>query len=314
MRSNTPEAPPGLPIVRVNCPIAGVGVAYTTRGLTSGHSSKSRPQADAVQGEGRSGGVHYYSGASQPPFDAFNLGLHVGDDARTVKANRLALAQDLGAQPFWLNQVHGTQVYQIDPSGQGSWEGSGQDGATNGPHSPDETSLGPQADASICSLPGQACAILTADCLPVLVASASGQVVGAAHAGWRGLAQGVIPAVIDAMQTTDPAACRAGLWAWLGPCIGPKQFEVGQEVVQALEACCAMPQHFRPSPAGRWLANLQAIAARQIQQAVISRNIPLIGIESENLCTFSNPSAFYSYRREAKTGRMAAVIWRDAGV
>ena len=313
MRSNTPESPTDLPLVRVNCPIAGVGVAYTTRGTRSGHSSKTRPQADAGQGEGRSGGIHY-SWASQPPFDAFNLGLHVGDDARAVRANRLALAQALGAQPFWLNQVHGTQVFQIDPSGQGSWEGSTQDGGPNSPQCLDETGLGPQADASICSFPGQACAILTADCLPVLLASASGQVVGAAHAGWRGLAQGVIPAVIDAMQTTDPAACEAGLWAWLGPCIGPEQFEVGQEVVQALEACCAMPEHFRPSPAGRWLANLQAIAARQIQQAVISRKIPLIGIESETLCTFSNPSAFYSYSREAKTGRMAALIWREGAM
>ena len=313
MKSSTPEAPTGLPVVRVNCPIAGVGVAYTTRSLATGLGSESRPQADAVQREGRDREVRY-SEASQPPFDAFNLGLHVGDDAAAVQANRLHLAKALGTQPFWLHQVHGTQVFQIDRAHQGSREGSGQEGAEDPPQSLDERSLGPQADASVCSRPGQACAILTADCLPVLLASASGQVVGAAHAGWRGLAQGVISTVIDAMRTTDPAACKAGVWAWLGPCIGPERFEVGKEVVQALKAREAMPEHFRPSPAGRWLANLQAIAARQIQQAVIQRGIPLVGIESEARCTFNNPSAFYSYRREAKTGRMAALVWREGAM
>ena len=263
-------------IVRVVSPVPGVGLAYTQRGLNA--------SAFASAGE------------SPAPYSAFNLGLHVGDDPAAVHANRQALEQALGARPFWLQQVHGTNVIRVEEKSLS--EVGLQD------------ELGPRADASVSTLIGHACAILTADCLPVLMTSGNGQVVGAAHAGWRGLANGVIESLIDAMQAASPEACASGLWAWLGPCIGFNQFEVGEEVVAALKANQAEDVNFKPSPAGRWLADMPEIASRQINLALAARGLRGIGISNNAACTLSNPSAFYSYRREPKTGRMAALIWR----
>jgi hypothetical protein len=199
---------------------------------------------------------------------------------------------------LWLQQVHGRQVVHLEQA--------------LAPQAENFVGLGPKADVSVSSIAGHACAILTADCLPVLMASANGQVVGAAHAGWRGLANGVIASLIEAMQQVSPGACTGGLWAWLGPCIGFDQFEVGGEVVSALKANLATEAHFKPSAAERWLADLPQIAARQIEVELAARGLPQIGIAEDTACTFSNPSSFYSYRREAKTGRMAALIWRFA--
>ena len=264
------------PIVQVKCPVPGVGVAYTKRG--------------------RNVSAHVRAGHSSDPYEAFNLGLHVGDDLAAVQTNRWELEHALGVKPFWLQQVHGRQVFRL--------------GHTAYPQAEDALGLGPKADASVSTMTGHACAILTADCLPVLMASANGQVVGAAHAGWRGLADGVIASLIGAMQEASPIGCADGLWAWLGPCIGFNQFEVGGEVVQALKANLATEAHFKPSTAGRWLADLPQIAVRQIKLELAARGLPQIGIAEDTACTFSSPSSFYSYRREAKTGRMAALIWR----
>ena len=264
------------PIFQVQCPVPGVGVAYTKRGSNVS--------------------AHAWAGHSSDPYEAFNLGLHVGDDLAAVQANRWELEHALRVKPFWLQQVHGRQVFRL--------------GHTADPQAEDALGLGPKADASVSTIAGHACAILTADCLPVLMASANGQVVGAAHAGWRGLANGVIASLIEAMQEASPTGCADGLWAWLGPCIGFNQFEVGGEVVEALKANMATDAHFKPSAAGRWLADLPQIAARQIELELAARGLPQIGIAEDTACTFSNPSSFYSYRREAKTGRMAALIWR----
>ena len=263
-------------IVRVVSPVPGVGLAYTQRDLNASACAS--------------------AGYSPPPYSAFNLGLHVGDDPAAVHANRQTLEQALGAKPFWLQQVHGTRVIRVEEENPSDVQL--QDG------------LGPKADASVSTLIGHACAILTADCLPVLMASGNGRVVGGAHAGWRGLANGVIESLIDAMQAASPEDCASGLWAWLGPCIGFDQFEVGEEVVAALKANQAADVDFKPSPAGRWLADMPQIAGRQISLALAARGLRGIEIRNEAACTFSNPSAFYSYRREPKTGRMAALIWR----
>lgn len=306
MKSSTPEAPTGLPVVRVNCPIAGVGVAYTTRSLATGLGSESRPQADAVQREGRDREVRN-SEASQPPFDAFNLGLHVGDDAAAVQANRLHLAKALGTQPFWLHQVHGTQVFQIDRAHQGSREGSGQEGAEDPPHSLDERSLGPQADASVCSRPGQACAILTADCLPVLLASASGQVVGAAHAGWRGAVGGVLDATVDAMVRLG--ARLSSIRAAVGPCIGKDSYEVGPEFPAPFIAeNPANRDFFRPAPrAGHFLFDLTGYVGRRLER------LGLGAVERLERDTCAEADSFFSYRRsclkrEADFGRGLSAI------
>ncbi len=266
------------PIVHVECPVPGVRLTYTQRGALALNQ--------AVQG------------FSSAPYDAFNLGLHVGDDPLAVHANRKAVEKALGIKPFWLQQVHGTTVIQAEEARMP------EDVLMDG--------LGPRADASISTLLNRACVILTADCLPVLMASANGQIVGAAHAGWRGLADGVIAALVNAMVQDSPSDCAAGIWTWLGPCIGFDRFEVGEEVVRALKANQAIAAHFKPSPSGRWFADLSQIAARQVAQALTTHSIPQIGIQNSNACTFSNPSAYYSYRRESKTGRMAAFIWRFA--
>jgi YfiH family protein len=266
------------PIVRVECPVPGVRLAYTQRGALA--------LDQAVQG------------FSSAPYDAFNLGLHVGDDPLAVHANRKAVEKTLGITPFWLQQVHGTTVIQAEEARM--------------PENVLLDGLGPRADASISTLLNRACVILTADCLPVLMASANGQIVGAAHAGWRGLADGVIEELVNAMVQANPSDCAAGIWTWLGPCIGFDRFEVGEEVVLALKANQATAAHFKPSPSGRWFADLSQIAARQVAQALITHSLPQIGIQKSDACTLSNPSAYYSYRRESKTGRMAAFIWRLA--
>lgn len=216
-------------------------------------------------------------GHSQGPFAGFNLGERVNDDPAAVAANRELLRQalDLPTEPCWLRQVHGTQVVAAH-----EWD------------SP------PEADAAWTDRPGVVCAVMTADCLPVLLADRSGRVVAAAHAGWRGLAAGILEATLAALPV--PAT---ELHAWLGPAIGPSAFEVGDEVAEAMLAVDpGAGVAFRPH-GERWLADLPELARRRLQHH------GLAAIHSSGDCTFSDPDRFYSHRRENPCGRMASLIW-----
>lgn len=216
-----------------------------------------------------------FGGASVSPFDSFNLGDHVGDDPRAVAENRRQLQDALQCQPAWLSQVHGVRVVPADP---GRVE---------------------TADASWTCTPGVACAVLTADCLPVLFCNRAGTQVAAAHAGWRGLASGMLEATLAALD------CPANdVLVWLGPAIGSQAFEVGPEVRDAFLA--EHPQAevaFRPSTnLGKHLADLYQLA--RIRLAAVG----VTAVYGGGLCTWSDPR-FYSYRRQANTGRFASLIW-----
>ncbi len=227
-------------------------------------------------------------GVSTAPYDdaagggGLNLGTHVGDAPQSVAANRARLRTLLPAEPVWLRQVHGVRVIDADRPG--------------------SAPVPPEADASISATPGVVCAIMTADCLPVLLADEHGRVVGAAHAGWRGLAAGVLEATVAAMR--DAGAGR--VLGWLGPAIGPREFEVGEEVVRAFaglgdEAAAA----FRPLPSrpGKYLADLPALARRALALAGVA------DVAGGTHCTAGEPQSFYSFRRDGATGRMASLIW-----
>ena len=217
-------------------------------------------------------------GASLPPWASFNLGSHVGDDARAVAANRARLCAAIGARPVWLEQVHGCAVADAD-------------GAVGVP----------EADAAVARLPGRACAVMTADCLPVLFCDDEGSVVAAAHAGWRGLAGGVLEAVAGRMGVA-PARLRA----WLGPAIGPDAFEVGEEVRAEFVAGDPRAAHaFVPAAPGKWMADLFALARLRLQAIGVTR------IEGGGVCTARNVDRFYSYRREGRTGRFATLVWLE---
>lgn len=222
-------------------------------------------------------------GVSQPPFGRFNLGLRSGEDEQTVRSNRSALRQSLAlpAEPRWLRQVHGTTVAELGPL-----------------PSPEE----PEADAAVSHLPGTVLAILTADCLPVLFCADDGSTIGAAHAGWRGLAAGVLEDTIEQMQR--PAA---SLLAWLGPCIGAPSYEVGEEVRKAfLRHDAAAASAFVSTRPGHWLCDLAALARQRLQAAGVTR------ISGGGFDTRAD-ERFYSYRREgARSGRFASLIWLDA--
>jgi YfiH family protein len=218
-------------------------------------------------------------GVSAPPYDSLNLGDHVGDDEAQVRVNRERWRSALGARPVFMKQVHGTRVARLDAA------------------TPD----GIEADACVATVPGVACTIMVADCLPVLIADTQGRAVGAAHAGWRGLAGGVIEQAVDAMPAGEKLA-------WLGPCIGPDAFEVGAEVKAAFEAHDASAaQHFRPHGPGKFLADLPALARARLQALGITRVFGNDG--STGWCTVSSPSRFFSHRRDRISGRFAAAIW-----
>ncbi len=221
-------------------------------------------------------------GISPPPYDGLNLAGHVGDDPAHVAENRRRLAAVAGwpGEPAWLEQVHGITVVAA------------------------ETVSAPvAADAAWTRQPGRPCVVMTADCLPVLFCDRAGTAVAAAHAGWRGLAAGVIAATVASLGI--PAG---QLLVWLGPAIGPDAFEVGEEVRAAFLALDAgNADCFRRSSTGRWLANLYQLARRQLQSLGVS------GIYGGDCCTFSDPARFFSYRREQRTGRMASLIWLESG-
>jgi len=227
-------------------------------------------------------------GVSVPPYDSLNLGDHVGDDPAAVQANRRVVRQATGARPVFLQQVHGARVVALS-------------GAT-----PDGT----QADGCISTQPGVACTIMVADCLPVLFADSLGRAVAAAHAGWRGLAGEGGIGVLEQTHAQFKAAAGAGgeTLAWLGPCIGPAAFEVGDDVKAAFEAHDPLASAmFRPHTPGKWLADLQGLARLRLAALGITRIYGNDG--SDAWCTVGNPSRFFSHRRDRVSGRFAACIW-----
>jgi len=230
-------------------------------------------------------------GVSGPPYDdgngggGLNLGMHVGDRPQDVRQNRLLLRALLPAEPVWLEQVHGTCV--IDAAVAAS-EAHG--------------AKLPQADASVAHRSGVVCAVLTADCLPVLFADPAARVVGAAHAGWRGLAGGVLENTVAHMR----AAGASGICAWLGPAIGAGNFEVGEDVLRAFVALDARHRTaFRPIAGrdGKYLADIYALARAKLAAAGVRH------ISGGGFCTVVEAQRFYSYRRDGVTGRMASLIW-----
>jgi YfiH family protein len=216
-------------------------------------------------------------GVSQGPYAIFNLGLRTGDDPKAVAANRDRLNALLPQQPQWLRQVHGAGVVEADA-----------------------LTHVPEADAAIARRPGTVCAVLVADCIPVLLADGTGATVAIAHAGWRGLANGVVENTVRGM------ACDPGsLTAYLGPGIGARAFEVGNDVRDAFLARDATAAAaFTPHAAGKWLADLFLLARQRLRRAGVG------AIHGGGLCTYSDARRFFSYRRSRATGRMAALIWR----
>ncbi len=241
-------------------------------------------------------------GVSQGPYSSFNPASHVDDDPAAVAENRRLLRQWLPDEPLWLNQVHGCDV-AILPSPPGRGAGGEKPTLTEGK----TDSFSPTADAAVAFHPGEARAVLTADCLPVLFCDVTGSVVAAAHAGWRGLFSGVLEATVAAM-----AVPPENILAWMGAAIGPEAFEVGDEVRDAFVSRHALAGiAFRPALPGtldgaprKWLADLYALARIRLATVGVSQ------VHGGGLCTFNDPR-FFSYRRASRTGRMASVIWRD---
>lgn len=235
----------------------------------------------------RWGGVSRGSwGLSQGRDGGLNLGLYCGDQPEAVAENRRRLSALLPADPQWLRQVHGVDVCCVASGKQGG-----------------ESQQEVCADASVTDIPGRVLAVLSADCLPVLLSDRSGRRIGAAHAGWRGLAAGVIENTVTAIQALPGEA--EPLVAWLGPAIGPAAFEVGEEVRQTfvdhdpLSAEC-----FRPAAQpGKWLADLFSLARQRLAKVGITE------VGGGGQCTVGDPERFFSHRRDRVTGRMASLIW-----
>lgn len=229
------------------------------------------------------------AGDSAPPFDRFDLGMRNGDDTVAVARNRTLLERGLAlpSAPHWLRQVHGTGVHRVAAPG-----------------SPDGGE--PEADAAVTDALGVVLAILTADCLPVVFAAVDGSEVAVAHAGWRGLAAGVLEATLAAMH-----AAPTDVVAWMGPAAGPGAYEIGAEVRDAFvgrdPAAAAAFVATRP---GHWRADLYALARRRLAAAGLEAD----AIHGGGLCTISDAARFYSHRRDQRTGRMATLAWRQAAV
>jgi YfiH family protein len=222
-------------------------------------------------------------GVSGAPWDSFNLATHVGDDLAHVAANRARLREllNLGAEPAWLTQVHGVAVSNLDAA--------------------PSSAVPATADAAVSSRGGAPCVVMVADCLPVLFCSRDGQRIGAAHAGWRGLAAGVLEHTVAAMGV--PAN---ELIAWLGPAISQEQFEVGDEVREAfVNSDRAANSRFRMNARGRWQADLVGLARLRLVA------LGLTSVSGGTWCTFADRKRFYSHRRDGKGGRLAALIWRE---
>lgn len=234
-------------------------------------------------------------GVSTAPFDTLNLGGHRlanGDTAANVWANRTALREALAlpAAPRWLRQVHGSVVFDADAA---PGEAAGLE--------PEAAALELEADAAVTRRSGVVLAVLHADCLPVLLCADDGAVLGAAHAGWRGLAAGVVEATVAAMRLPGER-----LIAWLGPAAGPANYEVGEEVRTAfVDADAGAAAAFVATRPGHWRVDLYALARRRLAALGLSR------VHGGGRCTIGEPAAFFSHRREARTGRMASLLWRS---
>ena len=226
-------------------------------------------------------------GVSAGPYASLNLASHVGDAPEAVAENRrrLRAALALPGEPLWLSQVHGTQLLDADG------------------HGAEAASAPPEADAAVALRPGRVLAVLVADCLPVLLARRDGSGIAIAHAGWRGLAAGVVEAAVAALRSAPSQLC-----AWLGPAIGPAHFEVGEEVRRAFcEHDPGAATAFLPNARGRWQCDLPALARRRL------RALGLHEIHGEAPCSYAYPERYYSYRRERVTGRLAALLWIERG-
>ena len=223
-------------------------------------------------------------GVSTGPYESLNLGDHVGDGAQEVETNRKKFAERIGAHPVFLRQVHGHKTIEID--------GSTPDGI--------------EADAAFTRVQGLACTVMVADCLPVLFALRDGSAVAAAHAGWRGLLGGVLESALAALGARDGNE----IVTWMGPCIGPRAFEVGADVKRAFEeADASHSRFFAPHAPGKFLADLPGLARARLAAAGVT------GIHgndgSDAWCTVANASRFFSHRRDRVSGRLAAAVWLD---
>lgn len=220
------------------------------------------------------------AGASEHPFASLNLATHVGDDPQAVATNRLRFRQQcaLPSEPVWIRQVHGTSV-AVDPA----------------------PLAVPQADAIVGRKPGMVCAVLTADCLPVVFCAADGSEIAAAHAGWRGLLEGVLEATVTAMN-----APPGEILAWLGPAISQPAFEVGNEVREQFVARNpAAERYFLANDNARWQADLCGLARQRLAGAGVSR------VYGGDYCTYADAASFFSYRRDGECGRMATFVFRN---
>lgn len=221
-------------------------------------------------------------GVSNAPYDSLNLGLHVEDDESLVLQNRAILKKELclPSEPIWLDQVHSATVVDADVQGQ----------------------VVCKADSSVAHDKGTVCLVMTADCLPVLFCNREGTVVAAAHAGWRGLCDGILEETIQTMNC-DPKQ----LVAWMGPAIGPKAFEVGAEVREAFIQKHKMTEKaFEPSiNTGKWMTDIYVLARMRLAASGVTN------VYGGGLCTYSNEQDFFSYRRDGVTGRMASLIWQE---
>jgi len=226
-------------------------------------------------------------GVGDAPFDTLNLGLGAGDLQQTVLANRRLLRHLLPSEPVWLQQVHGVRVVDADD-----------------PTIYANDHLTPEADASVTTHPERVLAVLTADCLSVVLSDDQATVLGAAHAGWKGLAAGVLEETLALMRQKQPHARH---WrAWIGPGIGAASFQVGADVLEAFSTeLSAQPSlcSTDPSAAERWRLDLAGLAQVRLEKMGVTE------IEQSDSCTFTNPKQFFSYRRERQTGRMATVAW-----
>ena len=215
-------------------------------------------------------------GVSQGPYASLNLGDHVGDHPEHVTANRRLLQGRMAGAPLWLRQVHGTTVLDAEVA-----------------------LCNTEADAAVARTPGRVCVVMTADCLPVLLCDRGGTVVAAAHAGWRSLAAGILEHTVARMR------CPADeLMAWLGPAIGPRSFEVGEDVRAAfLDSDAGAGEGFVSAGPGKWLANLPLLAKRRLSRAGVQ------SVYGGSWCTVEEEDRFFSFRRDGVTGRMGSFIW-----
>ena len=229
-----------------------------------------------------------HGGVSKSPFNTLNLGLNAGDDSADVLQNRIIVRSHLPTEPLWLKQIHGATV--------------------STPINRNASSGRPfEADAAVTNIPNEVLAILTADCMPVLFASKSGGVIGAAHAGWRGLSGGVLENTLQEMLAISPGLSPKDIAVWMGPAIGPTAFEVGEDVLQAFAAHgpAILSKAFRPitGSSGKYLADLYLLARDRL------RSLGIDQIDGGDFCTFNDFENFFSYRRDKKTGRFASLIW-----